>query len=163
MIVDSSLGYVWGQSLNFISYSILVGSDVSLVWQNLPFLETYLTKIPVCSVDFTSEIRAFVILLSLIAGNWKYGVGMSTNAMTSLLHENLSDVPERIGDLYRIELGAQVDWRMIPFSFSFPCSIHRLSGPSSCLLSGCSGILVLEENARDGNLKSVAEVKNTWS
>jgi hypothetical protein len=134
-----------GSELEFVNYSIPVGSDVSLVWLNLPILERHLTKTVGCFVDSTSEIRAFVILLPLIAGYWQYGVGMSTNVVTSQVHENLSDIQKKIGDLQRTELGTQIAWRMIPFSFSFPWSIHRLSGPSSCLLSGHSGILVLKE------------------
>jgi hypothetical protein len=58
-----------GTELEIINYSIPVGSDVFLVWLNLLILERHLTKAVGCFVDFTSEIRTFVILLSLIAGN----------------------------------------------------------------------------------------------
>jgi len=58
-----------GSELEFINYSIPVGSDVSVVWVNPLILEAHLTKILGCFVDFTFETRMFVILLSLIAGN----------------------------------------------------------------------------------------------
>jgi hypothetical protein len=70
----------------FINCNIPLGSYIPLVWLNLPVIETHLTKIVGCFVDFTSEIRAFVMLLSLIAGNWQYGVGMYTNVVTSKVH-----------------------------------------------------------------------------
>jgi len=149
--------------LEFINYSISVGSDVSVVWLNPLILEAHLTKILGCFVDFTFAARAFVILLSLIAGNWQYGDGMSTNVVTSLVHENLSDFTKKTGDIQRIKLGAQIARRMIPISFSFPWTIHRQPGPSSCLLSGYSGILVLKEITQDVKLKSFAEIKNMWS
>ena len=53
-----------GSELKFINYRVPVGSNVSLVWLNLPILEGHLTKTFGCFVDFTSEIRALVILLS---------------------------------------------------------------------------------------------------
>jgi hypothetical protein len=81
-----------GSELEYINYSIPVGSDVCLVWLNLPILDRYLAKTVGCFVDLTSEIRAFVILLSLNAGNWQYGVGESTNVVTFQVHEILSDV-----------------------------------------------------------------------
>ena len=83
--------------LEFINYSIPVGSDVSLFWLNLPILERHLTKTVGCFVDFTSEIRAFAFLLSLITGNWQNGVGVSTNVVTSQVHENLSVIRKKSG------------------------------------------------------------------
>jgi hypothetical protein len=75
-----------GSELEFINCNISLGSDVPMFWLNLPIIETHLTKIVGCFVDFTSEIREFVILLSLIAGNWQYGVGMYANVVTSKVH-----------------------------------------------------------------------------
>ena len=98
MIMDSKLGFMESE-LEFINYNFPGGSDVSLVWLNLLILEAHLTKLLGCFVDFTSEIRAFVILLSLIAGNWQYGDGMSANVVTSLVHENLSDFPKKTWDI----------------------------------------------------------------
>ena len=86
-----------GLELEFINYSIPVGNDVFVVWLNPLILDAHLTKILGCFVDFNFETRAFVILLLLIAGNWQYGVEMSTNVVTFLVHENLSDFPKKIG------------------------------------------------------------------
>jgi hypothetical protein len=66
--------------------------------ESVYFRET-LTKTAGWFADFTSEIRAFIILLSLIAENWQYGFGVSVNVVTSQVHENLSDVQKKIWDI----------------------------------------------------------------
>jgi hypothetical protein len=68
--------YMWSE-LGFVIYRAPVRSDVSLVWLNLPVLERYLTKIVGCFADFTSEISAFVTLLSFYCRKlavWRWSI-----------------------------------------------------------------------------------------